>query len=185
MGEMGEEGGSIGATAGGAKLVAIGPGTEKKLKEYHLSAEFVPQKSVAESLVKELIEFAGSIENQTVLWVRPDGARDVIAAALTEHGAIVDEATAYRTVPETSDLTGGQARLREEGADLITFASSSAAENFFALNLPLPADLKFASIGPVTTTALKSLGHPPHVEAKQHDIPGLVQAILKWAARGK
>ncbi len=170
---------------GGAKLVAIGPGTEKKLKEYHLSAEFVPQKSVAESLVKELIEYAGSIENQTVLWVRPDGARDVIAAALTEHGAIVDEATAYRTVPETSDLTGGQARLCEEGADLITFASSSAAENFFALNLPLPADIKFASIGPVTTTALKSLGHPPHVEAKQHDIPGLVQAILKWAARGK
>jgi uroporphyrinogen III methyltransferase/synthase len=166
---------------GPAKFVAIGPGTEKKLKEYHLGADFVPQKSVAESLVKELIAHAGSLENQTVLWVRPEDARDVVAATLTKHGAIVDEAIAYRTLPETGDLTGGQARLREEGADIITFASSSAAENFFALNLPLPADVKFASIGPVTTTTLKALGHAPHIQAKEHDIPGLVQAILKSA----
>jgi len=167
---------------GPAKFVAIGPGTEKKLKEFHLSADFVPQKSVAESLVKELIAHAGSLENQTVLWVRPEGARDVVAAALTKHGAIVDEAIAYRTLPETDDVTGGQDRLREEGADIISFASSSAAENFFALGLPLPPEVKFASIGPVTTDALKALGHPPHIQAKQHDIPGLVQAIVKSAA---
>ncbi len=169
---------------GGAKLVAIGPGTEKKLKEYHLSAEFVPQKAVAEALVKELIEHAGGIENQTVLWVRPAEARDVIAAALTKHGAIVDEATAYRTVPETSDLTGGQARFREEGADVITFASSSAVDNFLALGLPIPKNCKIASIGPVTTTALKRHKLKPHIEAKQHDIPGLVEAIrLFFAAK--
>lgn len=167
---------------GPAKFVAIGPGTEKKLKEYHLSADFVPQKSVAESLVKELIAHAGSLENQTVLWVRPEGAREVVSSALTKHGAIVDEAIAYRTVPETDDITGGQARLREEGADIITFASSSAAENFFALQLPLPPDVKFASIGPVTTDALKALNRAPHIQAKQHDIPGLVQAIVKSAA---
>ena len=170
---------------GGAKFVAIGPGTEKKLREFHIAADFVPQKSVAESLVKELVEHAGSIENQTVLWVRPEDARDVVAAALTKHGAIVDEAIAYRTLTETTDLTGGQARLREEGADLITFASSSAAENFFALKIPLPAGVKLASIGPVTTTALKALGHPPHITATQHDIPGLVRAIEKWGARTK
>lgn len=170
---------------GGAKLVAIGPGTEKKLREFHLAAEFVPQKAVAESLVKELIEHAGSIENQTVLWVRPEDARDVIAAALTKHGAIVDEATAYRTVPETSDITGGQARFREEGADVITFASSSAVDNFLALGLPFPDNCKIASIGPVTTTALKRHKLKPHIEAKQHDIPGMVAAIREFfAARG-
>ena len=168
---------------GGAKLVAIGPGTEKKLKEYHLSAEFVPQKAVAESLVKELIEHAGGIENQTVLWVRPEGARDVIAAALSKHGAIVDEATAYRTVPETNDLSGGQSRFRDEGADVITFASSSAVDNFFALSLPFPDNCKIASIGPVTTTALKRHERKPHIEAKQHDIPGLVTAIREYFAK--
>lgn len=165
---------------GGARLVAIGPGTEKKLREFHLAADFVPEKAVAESLVAELIEFAGSLENQTVLWVRPDGARDVVAAGLHKHGAIVDEAIAYRTMPETDDITGGQARFREEGADVITFASSSAVESFFSLGLPLPDDLKIASIGPVTTGALRKLGRKPDIEARTHDIPGLVAAIREY-----
>jgi uroporphyrinogen III methyltransferase/synthase len=167
---------------GGAKLVAIGQGTEKKLREFHLGADFVPQKAVAESLVKELIEHAGSMENQTVLWVRPDGARDVVAAALHKQGAIVDEAIAYRTVPETSDLTGGHARFREEGADLLTFASSSAVDSFFSLGLPLPKNVKIVSIGPVTTGALKRHRLRPHIEAKQHDIPGIVAAIKEHYA---
>jgi uroporphyrinogen III methyltransferase/synthase len=165
---------------GAPKLVAIGPGTEKKLREFHLAADFVPKKAVAESLVEELIESAGSLENQTVLWVRPEGARDIITIALHKHGAIVDEAIAYRTVPETDDITGGQARFREEGADVITFASSSAVDNFMALGLPLPETLKIASIGPVTTTALKRHRLTPHIEAKQHDIPGLAEAILAF-----
>jgi uroporphyrinogen III methyltransferase/synthase len=49
-----------------------------------------------------------------------------------------------------------------------------------ALGLPLPENLRIASIGPVTTTALKSHNLKPHIEAKQHDIPGLVKAILKF-----
>jgi len=90
-------------------------------------------------------------------------------------GAIVDEAIAYRTVPET-DLPG-IARFREEGADLITFASSSAVENFLALNLPLPPSLRTASIGPVTSKTMQDLGLRVDVEAKRHDIPGLTATI--------
>ena len=56
-----------------------------------------------------------------------------------------------RTVPETGDVSGGIARFKAEGADMITFTSSSAVENFMALRLPLPANLKTASIGPVTS----------------------------------
>lgn len=168
---------------GAPRLVAIGPGTEKKLREYHLAADFVPAKAVAESLVKELIAFAGSMENQTVLWVRPDGARDVVAAELHRHGAIVDEAIAYRTVAETTDLTGGHARFREDGADVITFASSSAVESFFSLGLPMPEGTKIASIGPVTTSALQKLGRNPDIEARTHDIPGLVTAIRSHFAK--
>ena len=167
---------------GGARLVAIGPGTARKLAEYHLAADFVPEKAVAESLVEEFTEFAGSLENTTILWVRPEETRDVVATSLGKLGAIVDEALAYRTVPETGDPTGGQARFREEGADVITFASASAVENFFRLGLSLPPDIRFASIGPVTTAALRRLGHKAHIEARQHDIPGLVAAIAEHFA---
>ena len=93
-------------------------------------------------------------------------------------GAIVDEAIAYRTVPETDAV--GIARFREEGADLVTFASSSAVENFMALKLPLPAGLRTASIGPVTSQTMRELGLAVDIEAKRHDIPGLAAAIRDY-----
>ena len=67
---------------------------------------------------------------------------------MTKLGAIVDEAIAYRTVPETADISGGIARFKEEGADLITFTSSSTAEHFLSLGLPWPEGCAAASIGP-------------------------------------
>ena len=168
---------------GAVKLIAIGPGTAKKIAEYHLSVDFIPEKSVAESLVEEFIEHAGSIENQTVLWVRGESARDVVAQKLMEKGAILDEAIAYRTVPETEDVAGGQARFREEGADVLTFASGSAVDHFMALNIPIPPETRIASIGPVTTAALKRHGLKAHITPSSHDIPGLIKAIAAHFAK--
>jgi uroporphyrinogen III methyltransferase/synthase len=95
-------------------------------------------------------------------------------------GAIVDEAFAYRTIPETSDVTGARHRFREEGADLITFTSSSTVENFLDLKLPWPAGMKVASIGPITSATALEHGLAVDVEAKQHDIPGLISAVRKF-----
>ena len=92
--------------------------------------------------------------------------------------AIVDECLAYSTVPETEDATGAQARLREEGADIITFTSSSTVRHFMAMNLPLPENCRIASIGPVTTATLAEYGLKPDVEAAAHTIPSLVEAIV-------
>ncbi|MBP7951689.1 MAG: uroporphyrinogen-III C-methyltransferase [Verrucomicrobiales bacterium] len=164
---------------GGCRIAAIGPGTEKKIKEYHLSVDFIPEESVAESFVDEFIEHYGSVANQTFLWVRAEDARPVIAKELNKHGGIVDEAIAYRTVPERDDITGGQARLRDEGADMITFASSSAVENFLNLKLPLPENVKIASIGPVTSRTLHARGLVVDVEADRHDIAGFTEAICR------
>jgi uroporphyrinogen-III synthase len=36
----------------------------------------------------------------------------------------------------------------------------------------------FASIGPITSKAMRGLGMPVDLEAKSHDIPGLIQAIV-------
>jgi uroporphyrinogen III methyltransferase/synthase len=104
----------------------------------------------------------------------------VLPKELTKLGAIVDVAMAYRTVAETDDVSGGQARFRENGADLITFTSSSTAENFTALKLPMPDGIKTASIGPITSKTMKDLGLSVDVEARQHDIPGLVEAICRF-----
>jgi uroporphyrinogen III methyltransferase/synthase len=163
---------------GGTRIAAIGPATAERVRSFHLQVDLQPEKYVAEAIIEEL-EKENSVENLKFLLARAEGAREVLATELTRKGAIVDEAVAYRTVPETEDLTGGLKRFREEGADLITFTSSSTAENFAALKLPLPENLQTASIGPVTSKTMKRLGLDVDVEAAQHDIPGLVKAIVK------
>lgn len=163
---------------GGVRIAAIGPATAERVRAFHLAVDLQPEKYVAEAIVAEL-QKETTVENLKFLLARAEGARDVLATELTRLGAIVDEAIAYRTVPETADLTGGIARFREEGADIVTFTSSSTVENFLALKLPMPAGLKTASIGPVTSKTMKTLGLKVDVEAKVHDIPGLVEAMVK------
>jgi len=109
--------------------------------------------------------------------VRAEKARDVLPKELAALGAIVDEAFAYRTVPETRDTNGARGQLAKDGADLITFTSSSTVENFLALGLPWPKGMQVASIGPITSQTARDNDLEIEVEAKRHDIDGLVEAI--------
>ncbi|MBM3877369.1 MAG: uroporphyrinogen-III C-methyltransferase [Verrucomicrobia bacterium] len=166
---------------GAVRIAAVGPATAAKLKELHLKVDVMPEKYVAAAVAKA-IHAHESVENLRVLLLRAEVANADLPAALVELGAIVDDVACYKTVPETDDLTGATAKLLEAGADWITFASSSAVENFHArFNLPellktFP-QTRTASIGPETTKALAALGLKPAVEAKQHTIEGLVKAI--------
>lgn len=163
---------------GGARIAAIGPATAERVKSYHLQVDVQPEKYVAEEIIKALQKEV-SVENLKFLLPRAEGAREVLAVELTKAGAIVDEAVAYRTVPETDDVSGGVKRFREEGADIIAFTSSSTVENFAALKLPLPEHLQTASIGPITSKTIRKLGLEVDAEAREHDIPGLVDAIVR------
>jgi len=162
---------------GAPKIAAIGPATAARVEHFRFQVDLQPAKYVAEAVVAAFKE-NGSVENLKILLARAEEAREILPVELEKLGAIVDEVVAYRTVPETEDVSGGMARFREQGADLITFTSSSTAKNFHQLNLPQPAGLKTASIGPVTSATMKELGFAVDIEAAIHDIPGLVQAIL-------
>ena len=162
---------------GGVRIAAIGPATAARVRENRLAVDLQPEEFVAEAVVQAFKKEC-SLDNVRILIARAQEARDVLPEQLTKLGAIVDVAAAYRTVPETGDPSGGIARFREEGADMITFTSSSTAESFMALKLPLPPGLKTASIGPITSATMRKLGLPVDVEAARYDIPGLVEAIL-------
>jgi len=152
------------------------------VKDFHLAVDLQPEESVAERLA-DAIQRHESVENLKFLVVRAANARDVLPKRLTQLGAIVDEAIAYRTVPENDDITGARKRFTDEGADLITFTSSSTVENFLAMKLPWPKGIKTASIGPITSGTLQQAGLEVDVEATQHDIDGLVEAIVGLLGR--
>src|SRR5881394_574783 len=164
---------------GGARIAAIGPATAQRVREFHLHVDLQPKEFVAEAVVKEF-EKEGGVENMRILIARAEKARELLPKKLSGMGAIVDEAFAYRTVPETRDATGARRRFSAEGADLITFTSSSTVENFLDLKLPWPAGMKVASIGPITSATLRERGLRVDVEAKRHDVVGLIEAIRKF-----
>lgn len=173
---------------GGVRIAAVGPATAAKLKALHLRVDAMPDKYVT-SEVTEALCAVESIENLNVLLMRAEVANPDLPQELEARGAIVDDVACYRTVPEMEDLTGHAERFRNEGADWITFTSSSTVENFharFDLGLVLREfpSLRLASIGPETSKAIEALGLMPDVEASQHDIPGLVDAILEAESKG-
>jgi len=166
---------------GGVRIAAVGPATATKLRALHLQVDLMPEEYVATKIVDALAEYE-SIENLRILLLRAEVASPELPKLLEDKGAIVDDIACYRTVPETEDVTGAAARLREDGADWVTFTSSSTVENFharFNLHALLKKfpQLKTASIGPETSKALVALGLQPTVETPIHTIDGLVKAL--------
>jgi uroporphyrinogen III methyltransferase / synthase len=167
---------------GGARLAAVGPATAKKLKELHLQVDLMPDEALAASIAEAFAEYE-SIENLKLCLLRAEVANPELPAALEAMGAIVDDIPCYRTVAETEDPSGAATSLADSGADWVTFTSSSTVEHFHA-RFDLPAllnkfpQMKLASIGPETSKSLAALGLQPAIEAKQHTIEGLVEALL-------
>jgi uroporphyrinogen III methyltransferase/synthase len=164
----------------GTRVAAIGPGTAAALGEQGVIADIVPERFIAEGLVEALAEVPVS----RVLIARAAEARDVLPKALRERGAEVDTVALYETVAEP---LGDEQREQVAAADYVTFTSSSTVRFFFdALGDALGQRTRLASIGPVTSDALRQRGREPDVEAERHDIEGLVQALVADAGgRGK
>ncbi len=167
---------------GGARIAAVGPGTAAELKKQGLMVDVMPKKAVAEELVAEFDRRAdefGGVAHTSMLWVHSEQGRDILYKQLMERKAIIDECCAYNTVPETEDPTGACDRLKREGADLITFTSSSTVKHFVAMGIKLPENCRVASIGPITTATLAEYGMKPDIEASKHNIASLIKAITK------
>ena len=167
---------------GGARIAAVGPATANKLKELHLQVDLMPDEALAVEIAGAFAEFE-SVENLKICLLRAEVANRELPEALEALGAIVDDVACYQTVPETEDATGAAASLLERGADWVAFTSASTVENFHA-RFDLPAllnrfpQLMAATIGPETSKALGALGLKPALEAKQHTIDGLVEALV-------
>lgn len=172
---------------GNVRIAAVGPGTAAKIQELHIRVDVIPEENLAAKIAGAIHKFE-SVENLKVLLVRAEVANPELPKALTELGAIVDDIPCYKTITETEDRTGAAAQFVRDGADWILFTSGSTVENFHA-RFDLPkllrqfAGLKLASIGPETTKAMEKLGLKPTVEARQHNLDGLVLTLETYLRR--
>ena len=172
------------------RIAAIGPATKKAIEDRGLKVHLLPEKYVAESVVAGL---RGKVRGKRVLLARAKVARDVIPRELRKVAARVDVVEAYETVVPRTSRRRLQALLNNPGRrpQVVTFTSSSSVRNFVALagkttrpGNPRPReleDVKLASIGAVTSATLRELGLHADIEAREYTIPGLIEAIARWA----
>jgi len=162
------------------KIAVIGPATERAARSIGLTVDLLPAQYVAESLAEALVPHASG---KSFLLVRAAAARDTLPEALAAAGATVTIAEAYRNQTPSSSIPALEALfdLPANYPQAVTFTSASTARNLAALleaaDLALPDSVVRASIGPVTSQALRELGLPPHLEAAEATIPVLAAAL--------
>jgi uroporphyrinogen-III synthase len=171
-------------------IAAIGPATKKAIEQQGAKVDVVPKEYIAESVVRSL---KSKVKGKRVLLVRAKVARDVIPRELRKAGAQVDVVEAYETVVPQSSRARLRAALKsaKKRPQVGTFTSASTVTNFVKLlgrtqkaRTNSLAEIKMASIGPVTSATLREQGLPVNIAAKDFTIPGLIAAIERaFAAR--
>ncbi len=168
---------------GHLKFACIGPVTKERLADYGIISDILPETYQAESVITAFS--ATDIKDKNVLLPRAKNARTVLPEELSNMGARVHEIITY----ETELDAGGQEKLmdmlKNRDIDMVTFTSSSTVSNFFSLlDQADPKDLldavTLASIGPITSDTIRTLGFKPDIEAAEFTIPGLVNAIQDY-----
>jgi len=163
----------------GAAAAAIGAASEKSLREHGIAAALVAAASSGEGMAAafEGIDLAG----RRILIPRAEQARDVLETSLRARGATVDILEVYRNVmPEglaeaAHALFSGSSR-----PDWVTVMSPSAVRNLVAAaGREGLAGVKIASVGPVTSQAVRDHGLAVTVEAASAQAESLVLAIVE------
>jgi uroporphyrinogen III methyltransferase/synthase len=159
----------------GARIAVVGPGTAEAMRANGIEPDVVPVRAVGEALAEALER----LDVRRAIVIRGERARTVVADALTARGADVESVTLYRTVAEPLDSF---TRDRALGADWVTVTSGSSAQSFVeaagGAGAVRDSDLRIASIGPLTSAALRALGLEPDLEAAEHTPAGLIEALL-------
>jgi uroporphyrinogen-III synthase len=172
---------------GPANVGAIGPATAAALAARGIKAEFVPSRPVSEAVLKELS--GREWKDVSVLLPAADIGRDELQKGLAEWGAQVERLAAYKNVP-VADVGQRAKAAFADGVDAVTFTSSSTVRNLVEMlggdSAALAAlDASFiACIGPVTASTARELGLRVDLEAAEHTVDGLVDALTSHFSPG-
>ena len=167
------------ARMAGARVAVVGPGTAAALEDrLEMVADVCPEEFTAEALAEQLVAQGA----ERVLVPQADRAREALVRILAANGVEVEAVTAYRTVVGSGGVD--VPRLMRDGrVDAVVFASPSAVDNMAARFERENGDWDdvrkacVACIGPVTFAAAERRGLQVHVQAREHTIPALVDAL--------
>lgn len=158
------------------KLGAIGSGTSERLAGYHLLADLVPDTHTAEALAEALSARAAG---RRFLLAKAGRGRSVLADRLRAEEAEVTEIVVYCSVDVEKPDPDVSEALSTGDIDWITVASSATAKSLDRLYGRSLGSARLASISPLTSAALRTLGYEPAVEASVHTMQGIADAMVE------
>jgi len=159
-----------------ARIAAVGAATRETAQQAGFQVSLIPEKYVAESLIET---FAGQdLTGRRILIPSAAVTREIIPAELKKRGAKVDVVEAYRTITPPDAEQHAAIVFHELDPEWITFASPSAVENLVRLiGAESLRRLKIATIGPITSAAVRKYNLNVATEAAAQSVTGLVEAL--------
>lgn len=153
-------------------FAAIGPATEKAIKDRGIIPEIIAEKFVAESLFDKMKNFVKA--GDKILLPRSKQSRPYLAEVLKEVGCYVDECFTYETI--TGELIDPSSF---EEVDTVIFTSPTTVNNMIELvGLEAVKEKKAISIGPITGKALE-INNITYEICEEYTTEGVIRKLLE------
>ena len=158
------------------KIGAVGSKTKELLEEYKIKADFIPEEYMVSKLAELSLEYTKPGEKILII------TSDISPCDTDKFNSMYDrefhKIVAYNTKKITREKKEVCDALNK--VEVVTFLSSSTVDAFYASidgDLECVKNIKFASIGPVTSETMKKYGFSVDYEAKVYDINGILDAL--------
>ena len=158
------------------KIGAVGSKTKELLEEYKIKADFIPEEYMVSKLAELSLEYTKAGEKILII------TSDISPCDTDKFNSMYDrefhKIVAYNTkkiIREKDEVIKVLNKV-----EVVTFLSSSTVDAFYASidgDLECVKNIKFASIGPVTSETMKKYGFSVDYEAKVYDINGILDAL--------
>ena len=155
----------------------IGEGTSRKLKEYGLFADLMPEIYDGDSLGEVLAKVLDGTER--ILIPRAEKGNEHLTELLRKTGAQVDDIATYHTVYEKSILVDEKKELEEGNIDCVVFTSASTVKGFVeGTGCGDYSGVRAACIGRQTCQAAASYGMQTYT-AEKATIESLIELVIR------
>ena len=158
------------------KIGAVGSKTKELLEEYKIKADFMPEEYMVSKLAELSLEYTKSGEKILII------TSDISPCDTDKFNSMYDREFHKIVAYNTKKITREKKEVCDalNRVEVVTFLSSSTVDAFYASidgDLECVKNIKFASIGPVTSETMRKYGFSVDYEAKVYDINGILDAL--------
>lgn len=171
----------------GARIAAVGDTTAAELRANGIAPDLVPDKFQSSALATML---EADQTGRKTAYIRAEEGADELIEELRRRGGHVDLGVAYRTAAVDDDLAELRELIASDSIDVVTFTSGSTVDNFFRKlseeeRARLLGRATVASIGPMTSEAIRRYGRGPDIESSSASVQALHDAVVNAMAAAK